>query len=291
MSMFVVRVQVSRRNLWNTLINTMASRSVVLTTHSMEEAEALCTRIGIMVKGQLHALGTPQHLKQKFGSEYLVEVTLGPARGAATNDPERAARIGATLLEAFPGATLLSDKGGLLAFRVPRGSFRVGAAFEALEERKEILGITDYAVAEPTLEQVFVRVVTEVTSLAEASRAAASRGGGGDGDEPRTTGTLSPGTASSAAQGNSAASNVATRRDGSDLDTGIRKTWLGLDRRALRSVALYMGLFCLACYIAIVGFDMGFVFFPFVAALFFCILGCLGCCCVLPSDPDDADND
>ena len=123
----------------------MASRSVVLTTHSMEKAEALCTRIGIMVKGQLHALGTPQDLKQKFGSEYLVEVTLGPA---ATNDPERVAHIGATLLEAFPGATLLSDK-GLLAFHVPRGSFRVGAAFEALEVRKEKLGITDYAVAGP----------------------------------------------------------------------------------------------------------------------------------------------
>lgn len=44
---------VSRRNLWDTLIQTMAKRSVVLTTHSMEEAEALCTRIGIMVKGQV----------------------------------------------------------------------------------------------------------------------------------------------------------------------------------------------------------------------------------------------
>ena len=59
---------VSRRNLWNTLIKTMGTRAVLLTTHSMEEAEALCTRIGIMVKGQLQALGSPQHLKMKFGS-------------------------------------------------------------------------------------------------------------------------------------------------------------------------------------------------------------------------------
>jgi hypothetical protein len=49
----------------------------------MEEAEALCTRIGIMVKGQLQALGTPQHLKIKFGSgsdilrPYFFVVSLG----------------------------------------------------------------------------------------------------------------------------------------------------------------------------------------------------------------------
>jgi hypothetical protein len=47
-----------------------------LTTHSMEEAEALCTRIGIMVKGQLQVIGTPQHLKEKFGSGYELIVTL-----------------------------------------------------------------------------------------------------------------------------------------------------------------------------------------------------------------------
>ena len=42
---------------------TMQGRCVVLTTHSMEECEALCHRLGIMVKGQLRCLRTPQHLK------------------------------------------------------------------------------------------------------------------------------------------------------------------------------------------------------------------------------------
>lgn len=40
----------------------------MMTTHSMEEAQALCTRIGIMVNGQLQCLGSSQHLKNKFGS-------------------------------------------------------------------------------------------------------------------------------------------------------------------------------------------------------------------------------
>lgn len=50
--------------------------AVILTTHSMEEAEALCGRIGIMVQGQLRALGTKQHLKEKFGSGYELVVKL-----------------------------------------------------------------------------------------------------------------------------------------------------------------------------------------------------------------------
>jgi ABC-type uncharacterized transport system ATPase subunit len=56
-------------------MTTLESRcSVMLTTHSMEEAEALCTRIGVMVNGQMQCLGSAQHLKHRFGQGY--EVTL-----------------------------------------------------------------------------------------------------------------------------------------------------------------------------------------------------------------------
>ena len=43
-------------------------RTVVLTSHSMEECEALCTRLGIMAAGRLTCLGSPQHLKNRFGA-------------------------------------------------------------------------------------------------------------------------------------------------------------------------------------------------------------------------------
>ena len=42
--------------------------TVVLTSHSMEECEALCTRVGIMTAGHLRCLGTVQHLKNRFGA-------------------------------------------------------------------------------------------------------------------------------------------------------------------------------------------------------------------------------
>src|SRR5690606_9141927 len=54
---------VSKRHMWNFIYKTMSKRSVILTTHSMEECQALCNRLGIMIDGQLRCIGTPQHLK------------------------------------------------------------------------------------------------------------------------------------------------------------------------------------------------------------------------------------
>ena len=49
---------------------------VILTTHSMEECEALCSRIGIMAHGKLRCLGSAQYLKSKFGESYQLELKL-----------------------------------------------------------------------------------------------------------------------------------------------------------------------------------------------------------------------
>ena len=52
-------------------ISTMRKNSaVILTTHSMEEAEALSTKMGIMVDGEFKCFGSKQHIKSKFGTGY-----------------------------------------------------------------------------------------------------------------------------------------------------------------------------------------------------------------------------
>ena len=66
----------SRRFMWSIIAESMQSRAVVLTTHSMEEADALCTRIGIMVNGRLECLGSSQHLKSKFGKGCIVQMRV-----------------------------------------------------------------------------------------------------------------------------------------------------------------------------------------------------------------------
>ena len=60
----------ARRFMWKVIsdVATLKKQStVILTTHSMEEAEALSTRLGIMVKGNFKCIGTTQHLKSKYG--------------------------------------------------------------------------------------------------------------------------------------------------------------------------------------------------------------------------------
>ncbi|OQR89087.1 ATP-binding Cassette (ABC) Superfamily, partial [Achlya hypogyna] len=55
----------ARRAMWDVIVGVLSEKrcAVVLTTHSMEECQALCTRIGILVSGQLKCLGSAQHLK------------------------------------------------------------------------------------------------------------------------------------------------------------------------------------------------------------------------------------
>ena len=67
----------ARRFMWDVInrISTLRKKSsIILTTHSMEEAEALATRISIMVNGTFKCLGSVQHIKSKFGKGYEIEI-------------------------------------------------------------------------------------------------------------------------------------------------------------------------------------------------------------------------
>jgi ATP-binding cassette subfamily A (ABC1) protein 3 len=58
-------------------ISTLRKKSaVIITTHSMEEAEALCTKMGIMVAGEFKCFGSSQHIKDKYGTGYEIELKI-----------------------------------------------------------------------------------------------------------------------------------------------------------------------------------------------------------------------
>lgn len=69
----------ARRFMWKVISRISTERkqsTVILTTHSMEEAEALSTRLGIMVNGNFKCIGTPQHIKSKYGKGFEIEIKL-----------------------------------------------------------------------------------------------------------------------------------------------------------------------------------------------------------------------
>ncbi|VEL23039.1 unnamed protein product, partial [Protopolystoma xenopodis] len=65
----------AKRFLWRRIAEALQDgQAVVLTSHSMEECEALCHRLGIMVNGQFQCLGSPQHIKDCYGNGYTIEI-------------------------------------------------------------------------------------------------------------------------------------------------------------------------------------------------------------------------
>lgn len=69
----------AKRFMWTIVskISTMRKKSsVIITTHSMEEAEALCTKMGIMVSGRFKCFGSSQHIKTKYGTGYEIEIKI-----------------------------------------------------------------------------------------------------------------------------------------------------------------------------------------------------------------------
>lgn len=66
----------AKRTLWNKIYRRPKDQTVVMTTHSMEEADALCNRVAIMVNGCLRCLGTTMHIKSVYGNGYHLELLL-----------------------------------------------------------------------------------------------------------------------------------------------------------------------------------------------------------------------
>jgi ABC-type multidrug transport system ATPase subunit len=165
----------SRREMWKVIQTTAAKlgASVILTTHFMEEADALCGRIGIMVDGRLACIGSSQHLKSTYGAGYQVELRLGEA---STDGQARLREFAGSLCPAgsagsaveaggaknddaeYIGAVkVLEHHAGQLRCELPSSGLSLASVFAKIEAAKPELGIEDYAVSQTSLEQVFLQ--------------------------------------------------------------------------------------------------------------------------------------
>ncbi|XP_034521460.1 phospholipid-transporting ATPase ABCA1 [Ailuropoda melanoleuca] len=140
----------ARRFLWNCALSIVKEgRSVVLTSHSMEECEALCTRMAIMVNGRFRCLGSVQHLKNRFGDGYTIVVRI-----AGSNPDLKPVQEFFGL--AFPGSVLKEKHRNMLQYQLPSSLSSLARIFSILSQSKKRLHIEDYSVSQTTLDQVFV---------------------------------------------------------------------------------------------------------------------------------------
>ena len=66
----------SRRGLWDVVKGNKAGKALILTTHSMEEAEMLCDRLGIFVDGQLVCIGNPKEITGRYAGYLVFTITV-----------------------------------------------------------------------------------------------------------------------------------------------------------------------------------------------------------------------
>lgn len=62
--------------MWKAIRSEGVNSAVIVTGHAMEEAEALSSKLGIMVAGKFQCFGTLQHIKNTFGQGYEIELNL-----------------------------------------------------------------------------------------------------------------------------------------------------------------------------------------------------------------------
>ncbi|CAD5111485.1 DgyrCDS794 [Dimorphilus gyrociliatus] len=156
---------VARRLLWDTLSKVRAKgTTLVLTSHSMEECEALCTQIGIMVNGQYKCLGSTQHLKSKFGEGYTLLLKIGISVDHSYSVPEVTAKLMEYINSAFPGAQLKDSHDGYLHYQISDEAATWSSIFGTIERAKEEYHIEDYSVSQTTLEQVFINFARQQRS-------------------------------------------------------------------------------------------------------------------------------
>merc|ERR1719253_2383432 len=125
----------AKRLLWQAIKMRASQKTVIITTHSMEEAEATCDRIAIQVTGRLRCLGSALHLKNKYGSGYQLEVRLAKKKAA---EGDRHKQLTAFLTEALsPNVQVLEAHEDRYLYQLPscqEEGISLGRIFSKLQE-------------------------------------------------------------------------------------------------------------------------------------------------------------
>lgn len=148
----------SRQQLWRAVLAAKPGKSIILTTHALEEAEALCDRVGIMTFGLMRTLGTPTELRMRFdqGYKFLMACEYGDV---AVEDNAHN-----YVVQLMPQARQVDRINGVLTYIVPKGSVTMSAVFKGMEANKEAYKIKDWGLSHTSLEEVFLQIVAANSS-------------------------------------------------------------------------------------------------------------------------------
>lgn len=143
----------ARRHLWSVVSRAVqAGRSIILTSHSMEECEALATNLAIMKDGQFKCIGPAQKLRTKFGEGFMLTMRCGKSSGMGPTELKK------FTFEVFVNAIVVEEHDRTLSLQIPSGPTWT-EMFTFLQRAVDSFDLEDHSLSQPSLESVFIRLV------------------------------------------------------------------------------------------------------------------------------------
>ncbi|EES99372.1 ATP-binding cassette protein 5 [Giardia duodenalis ATCC 50581] len=142
---------ISKRKMWDAIQMAKYERSIVLTTHSMEECEALSNKVGIIADGCLRCNNAPRKLKKKYGIGYRLDIEVHSTDVLRVRDE---------IVNVYcPAAVLVSRAGGALTLAIPKGN--LGKGLEGmLNKISSADWILTWSIRQTTMEEIFLTIAS-----------------------------------------------------------------------------------------------------------------------------------
>ena len=155
-----------RRVIWDIIQRAKRDKTILLTTHSMEEADILSTRIGIMALGVLRCVGTPLHLKRKYGRGFKLTLSFYKESDRNADMLSRQDAFKFIETEILPiDKWRKIDQAGITGSATYEfdddGKGVVSKILDLMEEHKVKLGVEDWGISQTSLEEVFLNIVKD----------------------------------------------------------------------------------------------------------------------------------
>ena len=145
---------ISKRALWDFLKNYQRDKIILITTHSLDEAEYLGDRIGIMSDGQLICCGSSSYLKSKYPCGFNVNLLINSDKFTE----EKKKNIFEGIQKYEPNVNIRIASKSIFSLNIESNNEHIPDIFKFIEESKEEYGIEDYTVASTSLEDVFLKI-------------------------------------------------------------------------------------------------------------------------------------
>lgn len=141
----------ARRVIWDLLLELRNDRTILLTTHFMEEADILGDRIAIMAEGEIECVGSPVFLKNRFGTGYTLKL-------ATTLTPNANAILELTQ-KYIPGATIKRNTPPTIDINLGQTEDRstYSKLFTELSLHENDYGIVAKGLSPTTMDEVFLQ--------------------------------------------------------------------------------------------------------------------------------------